>query len=74
MFDVAVPDLHREIHDELDQEPVPLSVEEFISQMGELLLRRYVVNVHVSLLDALANDQVSPCHVFSTRPAGLVSG
>ena len=54
MLDVTALNLHLEVLDELDRELVPLVVEKLGSQIRYLLLRRYVVNAHVSLLDDLA--------------------
>ena len=74
VFDVTALDLHLEVLDELDQEPVPLFDEKLGSQIRKLLIRRYVVNAHVSLLDDLTNIEITQSHVFSTRAVGLVSG
>ena len=74
MFDATALDSYLEILHELDQEPMPLLVEKLGSQIRQLLLRRYVVNAHVSLLDDLANIEIPQSHVVSTRALGLVSG
>ena len=74
VFDATALDLHLEVLHELDQEPVHLFVEKLGSQIRQLLLRRYVVNAHASLLDDLANIEIPQHHVFSTRGEGLVSG
>lgn len=74
MLDATTLDLHLEILDELDQEPVPLFIETRGSQIRQLLLRRYIVNAHVLLLDDLADVEVPQSHVVSSRAVGLVSG
>ena len=74
MFDVTALDLHLDILVELDQEPVPLFVEELCSQILQLPLRRYVLNARVYLLIDLGNIEIPQSHVFSTRADGLVPG
>lgn len=74
MFDATALELHLEILDELDREPMSLFAETLDSQIRQLLLRRHVVNAHVPLLDNLADVDVPQSHVFSTRAVDLVSG
>lgn len=72
--DIKPLDLRLGVIDEIDGQPVPLFVEKLGSLIRDLVLPLCVVDIHVPLLDDLADVEVTQSNVFSTRAVGLGSG